>query len=240
MKIYNPFRYLTRFEWILWCVSLVVVTFAFFLGGGGNPLSLVASLLGVTALIFIAKGDVTGQVLCVIFAVLYAIVSWEQHYYGEMITYLGMSAPIAAFSVVSWLRHPFAKDRSEVRMEPMSRRVLIESVILAAVVTFLFYWILKALDNAALVVSTLSVTTSFLAAYLLFRRCPYYALAYAANDVVLIVLWCIVSVNDLSGLSMVACFLMFLFNDLYGFFNWRRVQKRQNETLQKSSGVASR
>ena len=114
-------------------------------------------------------------------------------------------------------------------MVSMSRRILIESVTLAAIVTFAFYWILRALGNAALGVSTLSVTTSFLAAYLLFRRCPYYALAYAVNDAVLIVLWCIVSVKDLSGLSMVACFLMFLCNDLYGFFNWRRVQKRQNE-----------
>lgn len=229
MKLYNPFRFLTRFEWGLWALSLTVVTLSFFFGGADNPLSLIASLLGVTALIFIAKGDVTGQVLCVIFAILYAIVSWEQRYYGEMITYLGMSAPISAFSVVSWLRHPYAKDRSEVRMVSMSRRILIESVTLAAIVTFAFYWILRALGNAALGVSTLSVTTSFLAAYLLFRRCPYYALAYAVNDAVLIVLWCIVSVKDLSGLSMVACFLMFLCNDLYGFFNWRRVQKRQNE-----------
>lgn len=229
MKIYNPFRFLTRFEWGLFGVSVTVVTLSFFLGDTDNPLSLIASLLGVTALIFIAKGDVTGQVLCVIFSVLYAIVAWEQCYYGEIITYLGMSAPIAAFSVVSWLRHPFAKDRAEVRMESMSRRILIESVVLAAIVTFAFYWILRALGNAALGVSTLSVTTSFLAAYLLFRRCPYYALAYAANDVVLIVLWCIASANDLSGLSMVACFLMFLFNDLYGFFNWRRIQKRQNK-----------
>lgn len=229
MKLYNPFRFLSKFEWGLWSVSLLVVTVAHFFGGKGELLSLIASLLGVTALIFVAKGDVTGQFLTVIFSVLYALVSWKLRYYGEMITYLCMSAPIAAFSVVSWLRHPYASDRSEVKMEHLSRRDIVKTLFLTAVVTFVFYWILKALGNAELAVSTLSVTTSFLAAYLLFRRSPYYALAYAANDVVLIVLWVIAAVKDISYLSMVACFLMFLCNDLYGFFNWLRLRKRQKD-----------
>ena len=227
MKIYNPFRFLTKFEWALWILSACVVTASFLIGGRGGVLSLVASLLGVTALIFVAKGDVTGQLLTVVFSILYAIVSWEQRYYGEMITYLFMSAPIALFSVISWLRHPYATDHAEVRMTRLGKRDVAISIALAAVVTLAFYWILRALGNAVLSVSTLSVTTSFLAAYLLFRRSPWYALAYAANDVVLIVLWCVAAAKDLSSLSMVACFLMFLLNDLYGFFNWLRLRKNQ-------------
>jgi len=226
-KLYNPFRFLSRFEWGLWILSMLVVTVSFFLGGEGGLLSLIASLLGVTALIFVAKGDVTGQALTVVFSILYAVISWDLHYYGEMITYLCMSAPIAAFSVVSWLRHPYAKDRSEVKMEHLTGGEVALTAILTAAVTFAFYWILRALGNAELLVSTLSVTTSFLASYLLFRRSPYYALAYAGNDVVLIVLWVIAAIEDPSYFSMVACFSMFLCNDLYGFFNWLRVRKRQ-------------
>lgn len=229
MKLYNPFRFLTRFEWGLWILSLAVVTASFLIGDGDGVLSLIASLLGVTALIFVAKGDVTGQILTVVFSVLYAVVSWDLHYYGEMITYLCMSAPIAAFSVFSWLRHPYGKDHSEVRMAHLSGKEIIWTVVLSGVVTFLFYWILLWLGNAQLGVSTLSVTTSFLASYLLFRRSPYYALAYAVNDLVLIVLWCIATVGELSYLSMVACFVMFLCNDLYGFFNWLHLRKRQNQ-----------
>ena len=225
----NPFRDLTKFEWTLWISSLIVVSASYLLSPDRDWLTLLTSLIGVTALIFVAKGDVTGQLLTVVFSVLYALVSWGQRYYGEMITYLLMSAPIALFSVVSWLRHPYAKDRSEVRMVRLSRGAFVFAFFLSAIVTFAFYWILKALGNAELAVSTLSVTTSFLAAYLLFRRSPYYALAYAANDVVLIVLWCVASVRDLSYLSMVACFLMFLCNDLYGFFNWMRLRKHQED-----------
>ena len=167
MKLYNPFRYLSRFEWGLWLTSVAVVTGSFFLGRGEGVLSLVASLVGVTALIFIAKGDVVGQALCVLFGLLYALVSFEQKYYGEMITYLGMSVPVSAISIVSWLKNPYAKDRNEVKMVHVGRRGAILTALLAAAVTFVFYWILRALGNAALLVSTLSVTTSFIAAFLL-------------------------------------------------------------------------
>lgn len=50
------------------------------------------------------------------------------------------------------------------------------------------YFILRAFNTANIIPGTISVTTSFVAVYLTFRRSPYFALAYAANDVVLIVL----------------------------------------------------
>ena len=99
--------------------------------------------------------------------------------------------------------------------------------LLTAVVTWIFYYILAGFHTSNLVPSVISVTTSFLAVYLTFRRSPFFALAYAANDIVLIVLWILAMLSDLSYLSVVICFLMFLINDLYGFVNWMRMQKRQ-------------
>ena len=94
-------------------------------------------------------------------------------------------------------------------------------------VTAAFYFILRAFHTANLIPSTVSVTTSFLAVYLTARRSPFYALAYAANDVVLIVLWSLMAAEDLSALSMVICFCAFLLNDVYGFLNWMRMRRRQ-------------
>ena len=100
-------------------------------------------------------------------------------------------------------------------------------LLMAVVVTAGFYFILKALGNASLFVSTLSVTTSFIASYLTWRRSPWYALGYAANDVILIILWVQASMIDVNSLPMVICFIMFLANDLYGFYNWRKMEKQQ-------------
>ena len=227
MKLYNPFRDLNRFEWTLWLSSIVVITLSFLLSGG-SLLSLVASLIGVTGLIFIAKGYVIGQILIVVFSVFYGGISWLFRYYGEMITYLGMSAPIAIVTAVSWLRHPY-QDTHEVEVVHLKPKHWLSLIVSAIAVTVVFYFILKALGNASLFFSVLSVTTSWIAAYLTYLRSPYYALGYASNDMVLIILWIIAAVQDLSCLPMVLCFVMFLVNDLYGFYSWKRMQKRQSQ-----------
>lgn len=217
---------LTRFELTLWLTSLTVIVGTFLLFQSGDWLSLTASLIGVTALIFVAKGHALGQVLTIVFAVFYGMISWGFRYYGEVITYLGMSAPMAAVALVTWLRHPFA-DSAEVTVRHLAKKQWAVMLLLSAITTAAFFFILRALGNAALAVSTVSVTTSFLASYLTAMRSPYYALAYAANDLVLIVLWVIAALADISSVPMVACFVMFFANDLYGFVSWKRMAQRQ-------------
>lgn len=222
-KIAGP---LTKFEVGLWIFSIAAVTVCFLLSGG-EIITLAASLVGVSALIFVAKGYVLGQILTVAFSVFYGIISFYFAYYGEMITYLGMTAPIAVVSVITWIKNPYA-DTAEVRVGRLTKGKIICMLILAAGVTAGFYFILAALGTANLVFSTLSVLTSFIASYLTVLRSPYYALAYAANDIVLIILWALASMADIGYLPMTACFAVFLINDLYGFINWRRMRRDQS------------
>lgn len=228
MRKMKYFRDLSRFEFCLWVTSVAVITLSFSLSGGGNLLTMIASLIGVTALIFVAKGYVIGQVLTVVFAVFYGIVSFFFHYYGEMITYLGMTAPSAIAAVVSWLRHPY-EGTKEVKVSQLSTGLWVLLGFLTIGITVAFYFILSAIGNANILFSTLSVATSFIASYLTFFRSYYYALGYAANDVVLIVLWIMATLENVSYLPMVACFIMFLINDLYGFYNWKRMEISQNK-----------
>ena len=224
----NPFRDLTKLERSLWLFSVLAITASFAASHGGDILTLIASLIGVTALIFLAKGYVLGQVLTIVFAVFYGVISYYFRYYGEMLTYLGMTAPSAAAAAIAWLRHPY-QGTKEVEVHRLSARQRLLICILCAATTFIFYHLLALLGNANLPLSTISVTTSFLASALTFFRSPYYALAYAANDVILIGLWVLASMEDVSYLPMVVCFAMFLLNDLYGFFSWQRMKKRQAE-----------
>lgn len=228
MKIKNPFLDLTKFEKILLAVSLVVVTASFLLSPKKDYLTLVSSLIGVTALIFVAKGYVLGEILCIIFAFFYGIVSFYFKYYGEVITYLCMTAPMSIMATIEWIKNPYGETK-EVKVKKINKKEIITMLILTVIVTTVFYFILKALNTASLVVSTFSITTSFLAVYLTYLRSSFYALAYGLNDVVLIVLWVIASIKDISYLPMVICFIMFLINDIYGFYNWERMRKRQSE-----------
>lgn len=225
-KIWN---YFGKLEKALWLLSVTLITVSFFVFDGVNVLNFIASLIGVTSLIFCAKGNPMGQALVIVFSVLYGIISFGFSYYGEMITYLGMTAPMAIASLVSWVRHPYNGDKSQVRVNRLNARDIAVMAALTAAVTVMFYFILKFFNTANLIPGTVSVTTSFLAVFLTYKRSPYYAVAYAANDIVLIVLWVLAARSDASYYSVVSCFAAFLANDVYGFVSWRKMRKAQEQ-----------
>ena len=226
MNFFKNFKTLSKFELGLWILSTAVVMASYLFTPNKDMLSLSASLIGVTALIFIAKGYVLGQILTVIFSVFYGTISMMLAYYGEMITYLFMTSPMAIMAAIEWYKNPYQNSK-EVKINNVTKKQVTLMLFTTAIVTFSFYYILKALGTANLIVSTISIATSFLASYLTYLRSPYYAIAYAANDMVLILLWILASMKDSAYIPMIFCFVMFLANDMYGFINWQKMKKRQ-------------
>jgi len=220
-------KYFTKYELTLWFSSLFLAIASFMIFDRQNYMYLAASIIGITSLIFNSKGNPFGQFLMVLFSILYGIISYTFCYYGEMITYLCMTGPMALFALISWLKNPYKGNKAEVEVNMIGANETVVMFIISAVVTFIFYYILDYFDTANIVLSTVSVTTSFIAVYLTFRRSPFFALAYAANDVVLIALWILACIHNISYISVVICFMLFLVNDLYCFISWIKMRKRQ-------------
>ncbi len=227
----TPSRYFTKAELTLWGSSIFFILLSFFIFDRSHYLTLAASLIGVTAIIFNAKGNPVGQALMILFSIFYGIISYSFSYYGEMITYLGMTMPMAAFALISWLRHPFNGKRSEVEIHQIQKNEVTLMLLISVFVTILFYHILNHFHTANIIPSTLSVTTSFIAVYLTFKRSPYFSVAYAANDIILIVLWILASMENAKYISVTVCFCAFLFNDIYAFINWKAMEKYQSRLV---------
>jgi len=227
MKSKFAVNYFSKGEILLWSFSVIMIVLSFIIFDGESYITLIASLIGVTSLIFNAKGNPFGQFLMIVFSLLYGIISYTYSYYGEMLTYLGMTMPMAVLALISWMKNPYKGNKSEVAVNRLKRKEYIAVSVFSIVLTFIFYFILDYFNTANLIPSTVSVTTSFLAVYLTFRRSPFYAVLYASNDIVLIILWIMASLEDISYISVVVCFTAFLVNDIYGFISWRRMEKRQ-------------
>ncbi|WP_294652717.1 nicotinamide riboside transporter PnuC [uncultured Ruminococcus sp.] len=223
----NPWKELSVKEWWLWSISMLIVTVSNLVGGSFDVLTLAATWVGITSLIFAAKGNVWAQFLMIAFSILYGIISFRFRYWGEMITYLGMTLPMAVWSAVTWLRNPSAGSKSEVAIRRLEKKHFLFLLVLSIVVTGAFYFILRWLETPNIVFSTLSVTTSFLAASLTMLRSSYYALGYAANDLVLIVLWGLAAAKDPVYIPVIINFMIFFMNDMYGFISWKKRERTQ-------------
>ena len=221
-------RYFTRFEKILWIVSVLAIIISFIIFGGDSFLDMIASIIGVSALILCAKGNFIGQILVIIFSTLYGYISYSFSYYGEMITYMCMTLPMAVIALISWLRNPYNGKKTEVKVYKVGPKEIAVMSFCTVIVTMIFYCILSVFNTANIVPSTFSVTTSFVAVYLTYKRSPYFALAYSANDLVLIILWILAGIKDIRYFNMVVCFVIFFINDIYGFISWKKMEKMQD------------
>lgn len=217
----NPIKNLTKKEWILWIGSLAIVILSNLLSTDIDVLTLVSACVGITSLIFAAKGNVWAQILMVVFSILYGLISWQFRYWGEMITYIGMTMPMAVWSTITWIKNP-SESGQEVAIQKLTRKHVAGIAAAGVIVTAVFYMILKALDTPNILFSTISITTSFLAASLTMLRSSYYALGYALNDIILIVMWVLASIENPAYIPVVVNFIIFFFNDMYGFVSWKR------------------
>jgi nicotinamide mononucleotide transporter PnuC len=145
-----------------------------------------------------------------------------------MITYLGMTLPSALIAMIIWIKHPFEEGRSVVKVSELKKMKIIFLMISSPLVTLVFYYVLKLLDTPLLIISTISILTSFVASLLMFFRSRHYAIFYALNDLVLITIWTITSIKNPSYLPMVICFIIFFVNDSYAFLNWKSLKNEQS------------
>ena len=74
------------------------------------------------------------------------------------------------------------------------------------------------------------VLAGFLAAALTMLRSSYYGLGYAANDIVLVVLWVLASCEDPAYIPVAVNFGIFLFHDFYGFLSWKKRERHMAQT----------
>ena len=110
------FNYFTLFEKLMWLFSIILIIFVFYIYKNNNYLYLIGNLIGVTALLFLAKGNPVGQILSIVFSLFYAYVSLSYRYYGECITYAFMTLPVAVVSTIAWFKHPYQDNNAEVEV----------------------------------------------------------------------------------------------------------------------------
>ncbi len=217
----NPFKTFTKKDWFLWLGSLSIVLAANIFSPEFDFITLLSTCIGVTSLLFAAKGNAWAMILMISFSIMYGIISWRFRYYGEMVTYLGMTMPMSAWALITWLMHP-SENGSEVEISHLTKKHVWGLILSTGLVTAVFYFILKYFDTPNLFFSTLSITTSFLAAALTMLRSSYFAAVYALNDLILIVLWLLASLKNPIYIPVMVNFVIFFINDLYGFISWKR------------------
>jgi nicotinamide mononucleotide transporter len=216
------------FELLLLILSPITITTVAIIFKS-DVLTTLTSIVGVLCGLCLAKGIVLGQVLGLAIVVLYSILSFKNAYYGEMLIYLFIMLPMYIWGLVGWIRNK-NKETQSIQVNSIKLKEWIIVIICSIVIFIAFYFILKAMNTNQLFVSTLSVIDNVFAVYLLARRSKYGFVSYIVNDVLLMMLWGIpVIMGNILLLPMFFNPVVNFINDVYGVYNWTKMQKNQSK-----------
>ena len=190
-------------------------------------LTIICPIVGVIAVLLIAKGQNLGQVFGTLIAILYSIVSFQNKYYGEVLIYGLILFPMHIIGIITWINHK-SKKTDFVEINVIKKREWITILTVFPVVFIGIYYLLKYFNTNELLVSTISVITGLFAVYLQIRRSRYSFSFYLINDIILIALWGLPIIHGkYTLLPMLFDPIINFINDLYGFYNWKKMELLQ-------------
>lgn len=183
-------------------------------------LTIATSLVGTFCALLQAKGKVLSQFVGILEIVLYSILSYQNHYYGEIIIDVLVTFPMFIYGVISWMTHK-NEETNTVEPNQISKKECLGLSLASAIGFVVLYYVLKYFNTSQLIISSVSMITSLIATYLITRRSKYSFLFYIGNDIILILLWGLpVLQGDLSLLPILIDPFILLLNDSYGLKNW--------------------
>ena len=215
----------TKFEKIFLLLGTIfsfTITYIF----KGIWIDLGYTLLYFWTAILLAKGKYACYIIGIVSTFFYAVVSYSNSYYGEVIIAMCCTLPLMVIGLINWLRHQ--DNTNTVIIKKITRKELTLVLLSQVVMFFGYYYLLKVFNTNNLLVSSFSIMASIIATYLTARRSEYGFVGFIINDIILIVLWSIPVINgNYNIISVLICPVLLLINDIYGVYNWKRIKNKQ-------------
>ncbi|TDM07689.1 nicotinamide riboside transporter PnuC [Macrococcus lamae] len=244
MFLIKDFKGFTTYEKVLFAAILVaqIAIFLYFwvTDGQADVINIIAGISGVVCVIMSAKGRLSTFLYGLIQAVSYGYISYHNQLFGEV----GLQVVFGVFQFIglyAWIKNMHTDHITDdpAVQEVDSRGLNMMNwvwTILATVIVYVgvgFY-----LDNFTSAkqpfVDALAVGLSLVGQTLMTLRFKEQWLFWIVINIVSIFLWSrLMFINneiDAAGISMVAMWIAFLINSVYGYYYWKKLQQVQPDS----------
>ena len=214
----------TTFEKIF-LLFMVVLQIIVFVICPDSPLNIIAGLAGVVSVVMCAKGRTMFYFIGFIQTVTYLVLSWQNQFYGEVLENL--------FYFVTMIWGIFVWKKNEVTNEDGTQDVLAKkftpiqwvfSIAGTIVATLVMGRWLDSIGSAQAYTDAATNIMAVFAQLLMVWRYREQWIWWFVIDVFCIKLWAVAG-----NWSMVAMYIAWTANTIYGFVNWSKLNKEQNK-----------
>lgn len=207
----------------LFLLAMILTQIVVFIICPDTPLNIIAGLAGVVSVVMCAKGRTMFYFVGFIQTITYLVLSWQNHFYGEVLENL--------FYFVTMIWGIFVWKKNEVTNEDGTEDVLAKkftgvqwvlSILATVVSTIAMGYLLNKVGSAQAYTDAATNVMAIFAQLLMVRRYREQWIWWFVIDVFCIKLWWIAG-----NWSMVAMYIAWTANTVYGFINWSKLNKEQ-------------
>jgi nicotinamide mononucleotide transporter len=210
----------------IWLFAFTAVNIWLFFMWHDNWIGLTASISGMICVVLVAKGKISNYYFGFVNIVAYAYVAYQNKYYGDFMLNAYFYFPMQFVGLYFWIKNrnkSKTKDDVSVSYLGLKEKLLWLIVSIIAIIDYGIY--LQHIGGRLPFVDSTTTVLSIVATILMTRRVTEQWLLWIIVDVVSIYMWVYRIIQGSSDISMIVMWTAFLVNAIYGYYNWRKLEK---------------
>lgn len=219
----------TGYSWAerLFLISMLTLQIIVFCIAPESPLSIIAGIAGVISVVLCAKGKTVFYFIGFVQTISYLFLAWEARFYGEVLENIFYFVTMI-WGIFVWKKNSVQNDdgTEDVASKKFTAKQWIMSVVATIIATVAMGYWLDSIGSAQAYTDAATNILAIFAQILMVRRYREQWLWWLIIDLLCIKLWWVAG-----NWTMVAMYVAWTINCIYGWVNWSKLNKNQNAML---------
>lgn len=219
----------TGYSWAerLFLISMLALQIIVFCIAPESPLSIIAGIAGVISVVLCAKGKTVFYFIGFVQTISYLFLAWEAKFYGEVLENIFYFVTMI-WGIFVWKKNSVQNDdgTEDVASKKFTVKQWIVSIIATIIATVAMGYWLESIGSAQAYTDAATNILAIFAQILMVRRYREQWLWWLIIDLLCIKLWWVAG-----NWTMVAMYVAWTINCIYGWVNWSKLNKNQNAVL---------
>lgn len=178
--------------------------------------------------VYVAKGNILSYVFGLIATATYIFASFTQKYYSEVFVNIILLF-ITIYGFINWSGN-HNQETDTITIKKLTGKEIFISILSQVLLFYFYYRIFRYFGNSLIIVSTINLCLSVLSFYYNARMSKISFVVLIIGGIFKTVLWAVPMLRgDLTNTSILVSCLLYLVCDTYGYINWSRLEKIQND-----------
>jgi len=223
--------YMNLKEWTLfeksWLLMFTLINIYLFFVWHDTLIGLTASLTGMLCVVLTAKARISSFYFGLVNILTYSYVAYRSAYYGDVMLNMLYFLPMTFIGIYYWKKNLKSGKRGEVFVKSLKWKDKTLWFLVSIALSLVYGLILMAIKGTLPFIDSTTTIFSIIATIMLNKRLTDQWFYWIAVDVLAVIMWVYIFLTIGSDVSMLVMWSAFLVNAIYGYYNWRRLEKNE-------------